>query len=165
MPLERTAVAATEGKPADRDADGRGSPLPRRRGRPRGAQTRLLSTGAGELGRHHFAFLRALVDGIDLEHAWKRYLAFSGGPIDRRHFASRLRQLVDVIDHAGPQRGKASEAGQVVSALRALPDFVPARAGSGAGKAGRLSAAEAEVAASSPRAPSPTLEDWRSRYW
>jgi site-specific recombinase XerD len=162
--LERTAAAATEGKPADRDADGGASPLPRRRGRPRGAQTRLLSAGAGELGRHHFAFLRALVDGIDLEHAWKRYLAFSGGPSDRRHFASRLRQLVDVIDHAGPQRGRASEAGLVVAALRALPDFVPARARPGAGKAGRLGAAAVESAAIPDRAPSPTLEDWRSQY-
>jgi hypothetical protein len=52
----------------------------RPRGRPRGTQTRLLHEHAGHLGRHHFAFLRALLDGVELEQAWTRYLAFSGGP-------------------------------------------------------------------------------------
>ena len=167
--MERTTGAALEGKRAEASASDPGSPLPRRRGRgrPRGSQTRLLSTGAGELGRHHFAFLRALIDGIDLEQAWKRYLAFSGGLNDRRHFASRLRQLVDVIDQAGPQRGRQSEASLVVPALRALPDFVPARGRPGAGKAGHFvghgaPAEEADQASTPP--PSPPLEDWRSEY-
>lgn len=167
--MERTTGAALEGKRAEASAGDPGSPLPRRRGRgrPRGSQTRLLSTGAGELGRHHFAFLRALIDGIDLEQAWKRYLAFSGGLNDRRHFASRLRQLVDVIDQAGPQRGRQSEASLVVPALRALPDFVPARGRPGAGKAGHFvghgaPAEEADQASTPP--PSPPLEDWRSEY-
>lgn len=167
MPLDRTAVAALEGNRAEASAGDPGSSPPRPRGRPRGSRTRLLTTGVGELGRHHFAFLRALIDGIDLEQAWKRYLAFSGGFNDRRHFASRLRQLVDVIDRAGPQRGRQAETSLVIPALRALPDFVPARGRPGAGKAGqftgpRAPAEKADQASTPP--PSPPLGDWRSEY-
>jgi hypothetical protein len=115
-----------------------------RRGRPRGAKTRLLREGSGELGRHHFAFLRALLDGVDLERAWRLYLSFTGGPSDRRHFATRLRLVVAAIEHAGEARGCGSELAVALPALRALPDFAVAKAGRGAGKAGRLSAAEGE---------------------
>ena len=81
----------------------------RPRGRPRGTETRLLHEHAGHLGRHHFAFLRALLDGVELEQAWTRYLAFSGGPSDRRHFVSRQRQVVEAIEHAGVRQACAAE--------------------------------------------------------
>ena len=44
----------------------------RPRGRPRGTETKLLHEHAGHLGRHHFALLRALLDGVEQvtnEHA------------------------------------------------------------------------------------------------
>jgi hypothetical protein len=69
-----TEVVASEVAPAPGQLTANAGVPPRRRGRPRGAKTRLLREGSGELGRHHFAFLRALLDGVDLERAWKLYL-------------------------------------------------------------------------------------------
>lgn len=125
----------------------------RPRGRPRGTPTRLLHEHAGLLGRHHFAFLRALLDGVELEPAWTRYLAFSGGPSDRRHFVSRLRQVVEAIEHAGVRQACAAELAVALPALRALPDFVPAR---GARRDTLPPTATASTAAA------PSLDDWRS---
>jgi len=125
----------------------------RPRGRPRGTQTRLLHEHAGHLGRHHFAFLRALLDGVELEQAWTRYLAFSGSPSDRRHFVSRLRQVVEAIEHAGVRQACAAELAVALPALRALPDFVPAR---GARRDTLPPTATASTAAA------PSLDDWRS---
>jgi site-specific recombinase XerD len=132
----------------------------RPRGRPRGTQTRLLHEHAGHLGRHHFAFLRALLDGVELEQAWTRYLAFSGGPNDRRHFVSRLRQVVEAIEHAGTRptgpvelaNELATKLAVLLPALRALPDFVPAR---GARRDTLPPTAAATTTA-------PSLADWRS---
>lgn len=56
----------------------------RRRGRPAGATSRIL-TGADTLGVHHFAFLRAWLQGLDLRWAWDRYVAFSETKADLRH--------------------------------------------------------------------------------
>ena len=126
----------------------------RSRGRPRGTQTRLLHEHAGHLGRHHFAFLRALLDGVELEQAWTRYLAFSGGPSDRRHFVSRLRQVVEAIEHAGARQACAAELAVALPALRALPDFVPAR--------GARRDTLPPTATVSTTAAAPFLEDWRS---
>lgn len=92
-----TEVVASEVAPAPGQVMADAGVPARRRGRPRGAKTRLLREGSGELGRHHFAFLRALLDGVDLERAWRLYLSFTGGPSDRRHFATRLRLVVAAI--------------------------------------------------------------------
>ncbi|WP_198321082.1 tyrosine-type recombinase/integrase [Azohydromonas aeria] len=50
------------------------------------------------LGRHHFAFLRGWLQGLDLRAAWDRYLGFSDLSADRRHIERRrlalLRQLL-----------------------------------------------------------------------
>jgi len=123
----------------------------RPRGRPRGTQTRLLHEHAGHLGRHHFAFLRALLDGVELEQAWTRYLAFSGGPSDRRHFVSRLRQVVEAIEHAGVRQACATELAMALPALRALPDFVPARG-----------ARRDTLPPTATTSAAPSLDDWRS---
>lgn len=120
---------------------------PRRRGRPRGARTRLLHEAAGSLGRHHFAFVRALLDGIDLRSAWRRYLAFSGGPDDHRHFASRLRQIVETLEDAATRRGLEAPARTACGALRQLPDFR------------RRGAPPAP-----PPEPAPSLDDWKAAH-
>ena len=122
----------------------------RPRGRPRGTQTRLLHEHAGHLGRHHFAFLRALLDGVELEQAWTRYLAFSGGPSDRRHFVSRLRQVVEAIEHVGERQECAAELAVALPALRALPDFVPARG-----------ARRDTLPPTATTSAAPSLDDWR----
>lgn len=137
-------------KPALTSATGPAAPPARRRGRPRGARTRLLHEAAGSLGRHHFAFARALLDGIDLRSAWLRYLSFSGGPDDHRHFASRLRQVVATLEEASAQRGLQASAALACSALRALPELRRR----GAASAPPVPAAAAHV---------PSLAEWRAR--
>lgn len=159
-----TEVVATEVAPAPGQVTADVGVPARRRGRPRGAKTRLLREGSGELGRHHFAFLRALLDGVDLERAWKLYLSFTGGPSDRRHFAGRLRLVVEAIERAGSTRGCAAELAVALPALRALPDFAVARTGRGAGKAGHIEPEETKHRPAPIVPPSPSLEEWRSQY-
>ncbi|WP_162520746.1 phage integrase family protein [Pseudaquabacterium pictum] len=125
-------------------------------GRPRGAQTRLLNSGAGPVGRHHFAFLRALLDGITLEQAWRTYLSFAGGPGDRRQALGQLRQLVQTLGRAGGHQGCAPAMAVALPALRALPDLARRRARHGAGNPGQ------SIAVAPIQAP-PTLDDWRAR--
>ena len=48
------------------------SKIKRRRGRPCGAQTAVVVDG--QLGNHHFAFLRAMSEGIDPSRCAERYL-------------------------------------------------------------------------------------------
>ncbi|MGE5450724.1 MAG: phage integrase family protein [Acidobacteriota bacterium] len=66
---------------------------PRRRGRPPGARTRLMLEDR-VLGIHHFAFLRAWLQGLDLRWAWDRYLAFSEVNADLRHIEHRRKELL-----------------------------------------------------------------------
>lgn len=124
---------------------------PRRRGRPRGAQTRLLHEAAGSLGRHHFAFVRALLDGIALRDAWRRYLAFTGGPDEQRHFASRLRQVVETLEDAAAARGLAEAAAPATQALRRLPEF-------------RRRGPPPRTAAPADDTALPSLEDWKAAH-
>ena len=159
-----TEVVATEVAPTPAQVSADAGVPARRRGRPRGAKTRLLREGSGELGRHHFAFLRALLDGVDLERAWKLYLSFTGGPSDRRHFAGRLRLVVEAIERAGSTRGCVTELAVALPALRALPDFAVARTGRGAGKAGHIDPVETKHGLAPSTPPSPSLEEWRSQY-
>ena len=133
-----TEVVATEVAPTPAQVSADAGVPARRRGRPRGAKTRLLREGSGELGRHHFAFLRALLDGVDLERAWKLYLSFTGGP--------------------------KAELAVALPALRALPDFAVARTGRGAGKAGHIDPVETKHGLAPSTPPSPSLEEWRSQY-
>jgi hypothetical protein len=143
MPTEVVASQVAPA-PAQLTADDRRAGA-RRRGRPPGAKTRLLREGSGELGRHHFAFLRALLDGVDLERAWRLYLSFTGGPSDRRHFAGRLRLVVERHRARGRDaRMQVTELAVALPALRALPDFAVARTGRGAGKAGHIDPVEAK---------------------
>ena len=159
-----TEVVATEVAPTPAQVSADAGLPARLRGRPRGAKTRLLREGSGELGRHHFAFLRALLDGVDLERAWKLYLSFTGGPSDRRHFAGRLRLVVEAIERAGSTRGCVTELAVALPALRALPDFAVARTGRGAGKAGHIDPVETKHGLAPSTPPSPSLEEWRSQY-
>lgn len=81
----------------------------RRRGRPVGAKTRLLDEHA-VIGRHHFSFLRAALEGVSLRRAWESYLSFAGGPDDERHFARRLRELQAQLHRIAEARGLADVA-------------------------------------------------------
>lgn len=152
------------------------TPAPRRRGRPRGSTTRLMHEAAG-LGRHHFAFVRAVLQGVDLRRAWERYLAFSGGPDDARHFASRLREICAVIRDAAQARAMHRQAAAALAPLRRRPELRAAasigrqvtqqvRGQGGAGSGGvatlDLSSPAPPRPALAPPAP-PTLDDWIAR--
>lgn len=70
-----------------------GKPRP---GRPKGARTRLLRDEQA-LGRHHFAFLRACLQGLDVRTAWVRYLDFAEGEHDLRVIERRRRELMNRV--------------------------------------------------------------------
>ncbi len=74
--------------------------LGRRRGRPRGARTRVLREGQA-LGRHHFAFLRSWLQGLDLRQAWERYLGFGALSADRRHIEKQRAALLQQVLREG----------------------------------------------------------------
>lgn len=93
----------------------------RRPGRPRGSRTRLLRD-ARPLGRHHFAFLRAVLQGLDPRQAWKRYLAFGeAGGGDARRAARMQRELLkQVQDDALALKAGGAAAGERARAVAAL---------------------------------------------
>ncbi len=91
----------------------------RRRGRPRHAQTRLLAIQP--LGRHHFAFVRALLEGLDPRSAHTRYLAFAGQPSDLRQIHTQLKKLTRAIEQGGQAIGMSTLADRAGSVIRRLP--------------------------------------------
>lgn len=111
----------------------------RKPGRPRGARTRVLREGQA-LGRHHFAFLRSWLQGLDMRQAWERYLGFGELSTDRRYIerqrAALLRQVLreaQALDASlAPEQRISAElallahppAGQKVVSLPDLDEFV-----------------------------------------
>jgi site-specific recombinase XerD len=76
--------------------------VPRPRGRPAGAKSRVLARGR-DIGHHQIAFLRAWFQGIDLHQAWQRYLSFAGGSADLRVIERTRSELLDELLAAGHQ--------------------------------------------------------------
>lgn len=98
------------------------APARRARGRPRGATSRVLAEPAS-LGRHHFSYLRAALEGVELRRAWSTYLSFAGGPNDERHFVAQLRTLHRRVRRAAEHLGLGDRA---QLALAQLPHVAPA---------------------------------------
>lgn len=96
-----------------------------RPGRPPGAQSALR---APELNFTHFAFLRALLEGVTLREAWDRFLAHEEGSGDLRSVAKCARELVRQVKAAGEARGLQ---GYVQAAFRGfrIPDPPPVAGG------------------------------------
>ena len=101
----------------------------RRRGRPCGVQTAVVADG--QLGTHHFAFLRAMAEGIDPSECAERYLV-GHERIDPRTARVIQRQLLE----------------RVVAVAKALNDIGLREASE------QLEAVEAANAASSSKLPS-----------
>lgn len=101
----------------------------RRRGRPCGVQTAVVADG--QLGTHHFAFLRAMAEGIDPSECAERYLV-GHERVDPRTARVIQRQLLE----------------RVVAVAKALNDIGLREASE------QLEAAEATNAASSSKLPS-----------
>lgn len=93
----------------------------RRKGRPKGAAS---ATGAPRLNFTHFAFLRALMEGVELREAWDRFLAHEEGITDLRSVARRARQLVRQVKAAGEARGLQSYAQAAFRGFR-IPEPPP----------------------------------------
>lgn len=101
----------------------------RPRGRPPGARTRVLRHD-GALGVHHFAFLRSWFLGLDLRHAWQRYLAFSAMSDDLRHIEHRRQALLRQVLDAGKQLNLDLPPARQITAQLALLAQPPFDAGS-----------------------------------
>ncbi|MFM2405125.1 MAG: hypothetical protein RL223_3005 [Pseudomonadota bacterium] len=117
---------------------------------------------SGQLGRHHFAFLRALLDGISLERAWQLYMAFTGGPQDLRYYRHRLQQLVQVLAHDGARPPSAAADGDAERLARALKPWLTGRmSGTAPQSAPRAASPAPEADAAAPGSPVLSYEDWR----
>ena len=96
----------------------------KRRGRPAGSMTAVWRDQQ-PLGRHHFAFLRAWLQGLDLKTAWMRYLSFAERSDDLRHVERRRQELMARVlaDGGSAARAEAFGASHILSGVAA-----PARA-------------------------------------
>lgn len=74
----------------------------RRRGRPPGSTTKLIADDR-VLGVHHFAFLRAWLQGLDLRWSWDRYVSFAEQSSDLRIIERRRKELLAAALHQGHQ--------------------------------------------------------------
>src|SRR5688572_22779758 len=79
---------------------------PRKRGRPPGSRSKVLAEGR-QLGHHHFAFLRAWFEGVDLRRAWNRYMAFAVDSSDGRVIESTRAALLGAVLAAGHQADRS----------------------------------------------------------
>jgi len=73
-------------------------------GRPEGAST-LVRVDDARLGRHHFHWLRSLLEGLPAGAAWNRYLAFEGRVYSQRLHPTRLGKLLARVARAAERRG------------------------------------------------------------
>lgn len=74
------------------------SDAPVRAGRPPLAKTQVVRQGRA-LGFHDFAFVRAVLQGLDLRDSFNRYVSFSEPLSDLRFAQSRFRRLLtDILD-------------------------------------------------------------------
>lgn len=121
---------ADHGPPAGRPAAARTGGEGRRRGRPPGARTEVIRTDH-QLGRPHFAFLRACFQGLDPKAAWDRYLAPLEPAGDRRRIERRRGELLRAVLRAARRRAMAAGAGpevlQAVQTLQRQPQAAPGR--------------------------------------
>jgi site-specific recombinase XerD len=76
------------------------------RGRPRGTRSRVLADGR-QLGHHHFAFLRAWFQGVDLRRAWDRYMAFAADSSDARVIERTRIAVLGAVLSAGHQADRS----------------------------------------------------------
>lgn len=102
---------------------------PRRRGRPRGATSRVVQRTA--LGLHHFAFLRSHFLRLHLETAWARYMAFTSPSSDARFIERRRDELLGQVLFEARRLNQTLPPGQRLDRQLALlaqpPQDAPAR--------------------------------------
>ncbi len=96
-------------------------------GRPPQARTAVLRADRA-LGVHHFAFLRAWLQGLDLKTAWQRYLAFGEASDDLRHIQHQRRAILAAVLSAGRQLSLGLPADERLGDALALLAHLPGAA-------------------------------------
>src|SRR4051794_27846897 len=81
----------------------------------KGAATRKLSSS-------HFAFMRALVQGLDLRSSWDRYLAVEGEATDLRRVKATIDWIRSEFAAAARRQAKPGTARLVVLDASRIPD-------------------------------------------
>jgi hypothetical protein len=73
---------------------------PKPKGRPRGVLDKVVSS-TRSLGVHHFAFVRSSLLGLDIDEAFDRYMAWTGGRAEPRNVPRRLAETHQHVLQAG----------------------------------------------------------------
>nr|WP_286197935.1 phage integrase family protein [Variovorax boronicumulans] len=81
---------------------------------------------ARKLGIAHFAFIRALVQGVDMRHAWDRYLQVEGPATDLRLVKSTIGWIRDAFAAAARREARHGTARLVLMDVSQIPDTGPA---------------------------------------
>lgn len=82
------------------------------------SDTRYLHTG-------HFAFMRAVVQGMDSRDSWNRYLQVEGAHTDRRQVRRTIGWIRDVFAAAARRHGRPGTARLVVMDMASLDRAMP----------------------------------------
>jgi site-specific recombinase XerD len=131
---------------------------PTRRGRPPGARSRVLADGRA-IGAHHIAFLRALLQGVELRAAWRRYMAFVVDAHDLRVMESTRAAVLRAVLAAGHAADRSRPGLRLRPALEVLgrsSGFIAPTA-----PAGMAAPSPARSAASEPaQGTLPSLDEW-----
>jgi site-specific recombinase XerD len=91
-------------------------------GKPAGRRQRKLHAG-------HFAFMRAVVQGIDARASWERYLRIEGDAGDRRAVRSTIQWMRDEFAAAARREHRHGTARLVLIDVSTLADEAPALPG------------------------------------
>ena len=98
-------------------------------------ERRKFQVGRSEnrkLHRGHFAFMRALVEGLDLDKSWDRYLATEGNRTDQRVVRSTIAWIRGEFAAAAKRENRPGTARLVLLNLGGPPQDSPALASSAA---------------------------------
>ena len=114
---------------ATQPAAGQGARVDRPLGSPPDAPTRTKPNRADrprKLHSGHFAFMRALVQGVPMAESWARYLANEGGRSDERHIQQTVAWIRHEFAAASRREHRHGTARLLEFDLRRLPDGGPA---------------------------------------
>jgi site-specific recombinase XerD len=128
---------------------------PIRRGRPPGARSKVLADGRA-IGAHHIAFLRALLQGLELRAAWRRYMAFVVDAHDLRVMESTHAAVLRAVLAAG----HAAERSRPGLRLRPALDLLGRSSGFVAPTAAAAPSPAPSAAREPPQAALPSLDEW-----
>ena len=95
----------------------------------------LVRSSGRKLHAGHFAFMRALVEGLDLDKSWDRYLATEGSATDKRVKRSTIAWIRSEFAAAAKRENKPGTARLVLLNLGGPTEDAPAPASKPTAKA------------------------------